>query len=163
MFKDCELNLFNNLELNEEVCSKLRISKAGKYELLSIIDNSKRVLKQEDNHVVIAESLAVKKEILNDSSNKDNYYYINMKTYIILINTKTLYGILCDGKLISIYDNKIIRDTKLKLATIHGFSAVMDDVTESHEILASINSQTESGSDYQKLKSFNRHSIDYYS
>lgn len=163
MYKEYNFYLFNNLLLDEDVCKKLRISKAIKYELLPLIDNSKRVLKQESDHIVIAENLAVKNEILNDTTNRNACFYINMKQYIILINTQTYYGILCNDELVSVYDNMIIRDTKLKLVNIHGFNVIMSDVIESQEKIASISTQIESSEDYQKLKSFNRHLIDYYS
>ena len=116
--------------------------KASPISVLSLVNNCNNVLRFKDGVLTIEKKEIISNELMRLSTSKSEMCYMIRNNNLIILDTKTYYGIMSNNNILSLYDNKEIRDVKLQLAKEHGMSVLFEDISSSTQII----------NDYKKQK-----------
>lgn len=134
MFKACEFYYYNELYLDDEVLSKLKIEKTNQVGLITLLSKYSKIMGINDNGEVFQYNKnVIQSKILN--SEQEHFYSIRNNA-VIIYPIKIYYGIKNNqDKVVAVYDSKRIRDIKLGEVKKNSIHVILVDIQESSVIV----------------------------
>ena len=144
MFKEYDLYYLHSddIYLDQEKAREILLMKASPISILSLVNSYKNTLRFKDGVPVIENKEAVCNDLMRLSTGRSDMCYIIRNNNLIILDAKIYYGIMSNNNIVSLYDNKEIRDAKLQLAKEQGMSVLFEDISSS----------TQTITDYKKQK-----------
>ena len=86
--------------------------------------------------------MPIKKDVFFNSIERENcYFFIESENSLLIVPLKVYYGIKNYNGIITLYDNKNIRDAKLELVRKNGLSELFDDIGNKENLVNRYNEQ----------------------
>lgn len=137
MFEGFEIYYYNGLFIDKEMYKKYNIQKIDSVGLYSVLNKYQMILELRNDI-----SVPIKKDVFFDSIEREkDYFFIEKGNFLLIIPLKAYYGIKNYNGIITLYDNKNIRDAKLELVRKKGLSELFDDIGDKDNLVNRYNEQ----------------------
>ena len=137
MFEGFEIYYYNGLFIDKEMFKKYNIQKIDSVGLYPVLNKYQSIFELRNDI-----SVPIKKDVFFNSIERENcYFFIESENSLLIVPLKVYYGIKNYNGIITLYDNKNIRDAKLELVRKNGLSELFDDIGNKENLVNRYNEQ----------------------
>lgn len=149
MLSAFEIYQFEGLFIDQEMIDSLNIGSCSNIELLAMMQDYSNVYSISNNKINVVEKQKIQADIMNSGN---SFCYISKDSALYLLKVKVFYGIRSMKEIVALYEDKNVRDIKLKNANISGISSICYDISNSQSLVGEINKQKSLRKVYDTLK-----------
>lgn len=152
MFEKCELYYCDGLILTEEQVKDLNIEVTDNIGLIALIQKYNYIFEIKDENLKQADKRKILESVLN---NGQKICCIKKENVLVLPPIKIYYGIKQGSQFLAFWDDEKIRDAKLSDIRINGIRSVIEDMTNSQELILEYKKQLKLRKVNDSLKNLN--------
>lgn len=154
MFEGCEIYYYNGLFIDKEMFKNFCIQKKDAVGLYLILNNYQNIFMLKDTIPVPIDKNNLLESInLFEQIDKD-YFFIEKGKSLLIVPLQVYYGIKSNSGIITMYDNKSVRDAKLISVRKNGLPELFNDISNSSDLIIKYNEQDKLKKVYKFLNNY---------